>query len=152
MKCTSVYLIFNSWSTANYKIGMSSNPARRIGEILVNYEVDPVLISTAWFTEEKAAQTAETWWHRYLSDYRTDDHSGDEWFALTTKQLSRYKRWSDQSRTQRDHLSWMLQASRDDRNTYDTSMLKSIPRQNNPPRISVWRNDALMQKHCLMLS
>lgn len=151
MKCTSVYLIHNSWSIANYKVGLSSNPARRIGEILVNYDVEPVLITTAWFTEPLAAKTAETWWHRYLKEFRTDDHPGDEWFSMTEQLLSNFKKWSAKSRSQCDHLSWMLQASREERNNYDTQLLKAIPRHNNPPRISVWRNQEVTQKRYLML-
>lgn len=121
---------------------MTSSIPRRIGEIVVNYDVEPEVLTTAWFTTKQAAQTAETWWHRYLSEYRTDDHPGDEWFALPSAMLSSFIGWAEPSMDQIQLARWSIQARDKQRRTYDTSLLHSIPRH---PRyretISLWTRD-----------
>jgi len=150
MKSTAIYLVHNTWSVSNYKVGISSTPSRRLGEITVNYEVDPRIIATAWFTEVKAAQTAETFWHRYLREYSIDDHGGDEWFSLPTSIRDSIISWTKNSKQQNEITSWMYRATRNNRNGYNSSLINTIPRHYRPPSIDIWINPKMNLVHSLM--
>ena len=139
MRCTALYLVFNDWSQSNYKIGVSSCPSRRLGEIAVNYEVEPRIITEAWFTCERNAVKAETRWHRFFSEFRTDDHKGDEWFALPSAQRSQISGWMDKSMDFNHIIDWAFQAQLQQLKDYDRKLLHSIPFRHNPPTIDVWR-------------
>ena len=143
MTISCVYLIHNEWSEANYKVGTSKSPSRRLGQIGETYDVEPVLLASAWFTAPKTAQKAETFWHRYLQDFTTDDHSGDEWFALTPQQVEMFCKWCDLSRSRVELADWLLKTGTTwkERGDYDYELIRRIPRQINPPSIDVWMNN-----------
>ena len=143
MKCTALYLMHNVWSEANYKVGLSSSPPRRSGQVCVDYEVEPVIIQTAWFTCEKMARLAETYWHRYLQDFRTDDHPGKEWFALTNDYVQKFCKWSELSKSHFDIAKWVFNigASKRQLGDYDYGLIRAIPRHRDPPTIDVWMNN-----------
>ena len=149
MRCTALYLVFNDWSESNYKIGISSCPSRRLGEIAINYEVDPRVITQAWFSNERTAQIAETRWHRYFSDFRTDDHKGDEWFALPTKERQVLQAWSSTSLPFSRIFDFAFQSSLCTIRNYDKSLLNSIPRRYAPPSIDVWTMKDEIQRRSL---
>ena len=142
MKISCVYLMYNTWSDANYKVGISSSPPRRSGQVCVDYEVEPEVIKTAWFSCQKAARQAETYWHRYLQDFRTDDHSGKEWFALTNEYVQKFCKWSELSKSRTDIAKWLFNigASRKQLGDYDYELIRRIPRHTIPPSIDVWTN------------
>ena len=140
MKCTALYLIYNDWSESNYKVGISSYPARRLGEIAVTYQVEPRLLNQAWFTSKSAAQKAEVSWHRFLSEFRTDDHGGDEWFALDRNTKERISDWCNSSRNFNGIMDWAFQAPVRELRNYDWKMLRSIPYTKKVPSIDVWTN------------
>lgn len=143
MTISCVYLIHNTWSEANYKVGMSQSPSRRIGQIGETYEVEPVLIAATWFTDAKTAQRAETYWHRYFQDFLTDDHSGKEWFALTPAQVEMFCKWCELSRSCVDLANWLFKtgATPKERGDYDHGLIRHIPRHKDPPSIDVWMNN-----------
>ena len=138
MKCVSVYLIHNQWSESNYKVGKSSLPSRRLGEISVGYDVDPRLIKACWFTTPSAASAAEKFWHRYLRDFQTDDHGGKEWFSLPTRLLDQFCQWSSLSFGFPEIFKWSMDHSPQARNQYDTKLIRAIPRHIKPPSIDLW--------------
>lgn len=144
MSCTAVYLMHNAWSEANYKVGVSKAPPRRSGQVCIEYEVDPDIIQTVWFTCEKSARLAEKYWHRYLQDFRTDDHSGKEWFALSQEYVQKFCRWSDNSMSKNHIIKWLynLGASKQALADYDYGLLKTVPRHTMPPTIDLWMNNA----------
>lgn len=137
---TAVYLMKNDWSQANYKVGISNRPARREVEIQENYGVYTVLLATCWFPSKEEAQRAEHRWHQYLEEHQTDDHSGKEWFSLTTRQVEEFKKWARAS-AKADEMKRMF-FSHGSRSTPVRSLVRqlfsSIPRQKNCPRIDVW--------------
>ena len=92
---TAVYLVRNIWAEANYKIGIASVIDRRKFQIEEQYGVGPMVVAAVWFPSRKAAQKAETLWHRYFKDSVTDDHGGHEWFSLTTSQLKEFTVWAE---------------------------------------------------------
>jgi regulator of PEP synthase PpsR (kinase-PPPase family) len=134
MTITSVYLVYNEWSAANYKVGMTNSSPRRIGQILDEYGVEPKLITRAWFTTKKAAKTAEKLWHKFLSQFQTSD----------VDQVQRFADWANSGATYNDLSHWLYfqGASDSDSDAYDDRLIKAIPRSYTPPRrtIDVWRN------------
>jgi hypothetical protein len=140
MTCTALYLMHNAWSVANYKVGISRSPSRRSGQVCNDYEVDPDVISTVWFTCTDTARKAENYWHRYLQDFRTDDHSGKEWFALTNEYVQKFCKWSELSKSRTDIAKWLFNigASRKQLGDYDYELIRRIPRHTIPPSIDVW--------------
>ena len=143
MSCTALYLMHNAWSESNYKVGISKSPPRRSGQVCTEYEVDPDIIKTVWFTCTQTARLAETYWHRYLQDFRTDDHSGKEWFALSSEYVQMFCKWSELSKSKTEIAKWLynLGASTKQLGDYDFSLIKSIPRHKQPPSIDVWMNN-----------
>jgi hypothetical protein len=146
MTCTALYLMRNTWSEANYKVGISKSPGRRQAEVIFTYDVEPVITTTAWFTSKHNAQEAERSWHRFLEEYRTDDHGGKEWFSLPTDKLHLFKQWASISSPVNDLRYWLHQvgASRHEQDSYDYSLLKKIPRKRKRHQtIDVWKNKDL---------
>lgn len=94
MDPTAVYLMRNIWAEANYKIGVSSIPHRRVWQVEEAYGVGPMIMATVWFPTRTAATKAERLWHQYLLDYRTDDHGGKEWFCLTSALVNEFLEWA----------------------------------------------------------
>ena len=141
MTTAAVYLMHNEWSDANYKVGVTTSTSRRISQVMHDFGVEPRIITCAWFTSRRAAQTAETWWHRFLKDYQTSDHGGKEWFSLPHKYVEQFISWSYQSLDQSGLTKWLYfdGCSKEDRREYDQQLLKLIPRyRNSTPRIDVW--------------
>jgi hypothetical protein len=147
MTITSVYLVYNEWSAANYKVGMTNSSPRRIGQILDEYGVEPKLISRVWFTTKAAARAAEKMWHKFLSEFQTSDHGGKEWFSLSPAHVQRFTDWANSGSTYNQLSYWLYfqGASDSDAEAYDEGLLKTIPRSYTPPRrtIDVWMNNGL---------
>jgi hypothetical protein len=66
-----------------------------------NYGVNPSIISTCWFPTEKDARAAELIWHKRFKEFRSDDHGGREWFALSQSQVTEFTHWCSYSM---DHI------------------------------------------------
>jgi hypothetical protein len=129
MDPTAVYLMRNIFSEANYKIGVSSIPHRRVWQVEESYGVGPMIVATAWFPTRTAANKAEKLWHLYLAEYRTDDHGGKEWFCLPQRFVDAFVEWVKNSP---DGVHLKLQAkaqvlSRKDANRITKSLIASIP-------------------------
>jgi len=142
---TGVYLIHNSWSDANYKVGISSSPSRRSGQVCIEYDVDPTIITSAWFTSTDTARKAETFWHRYLQDFRTDDHPGKEWFSLSPKFVQMFCKWCELGKSRSELSRWLHieGTTPKQRGDYDHTLIRQIPRHRHPPSIDVWTNNGL---------
>lgn len=146
MARTALYLMFNDWSIANYKIGNSNLPGRRQAEICFSYGVEPRIITDVWFTSKEAAQRAELYWHRFFRDQQTDDHGGREWFSLTAADVEHFKSWADLGKSHKQITAWLFGtgAPRREQDAYNRTLLSAIPRRPHPPSIDVWTNkDAL---------
>jgi hypothetical protein len=133
----------NAWSAANYKIGISNSPGRRQAEVCFSYEVDPQIIAKAWFTTTKAAQKAELSWHRFLEDWRTDDHPGKEWFSLGEEYVRLFCQWAGQAMSASDIRGWLYKvgATRTQQDDYNYHLIREIPRRKHPPSIDLWMNN-----------
>ena len=140
---TGVYLIFNTWSDANYKVGISTSPSRRSGQVSIEYEVDPQIIVSAWFTSTETARKAETFWHRYLQDFRTDDHPGKEWFSLSQLYVQMFCKWCELGKSRSDLSRWLFidGTTHKQRGDYDYSLIRKIPKLRPPPSIDVWTSN-----------
>ena len=140
MASTALYLMFNAWSEANYKIGNSNSPGRRQAEVTFSYEVDPKIITDVWFTTKEAAHRAELYWHKYFADQRTDDHGGREWFSLTRDNVSTFSEWAAKGKSQSEMRHWLygVGATRRQQDEYNNGLLLQIPRHLKPPSIDVW--------------
>jgi len=97
MDPTAVYLMRNIFAEANYKVGVSSIPHRRVWQVEESYGAGPMIVATVWFPTRAAANKAEKLWHQYLHEYLTDDHGGKEWFALPDRFVKEFIRWSAMS-------------------------------------------------------
>ena len=129
MDPTAVYLMRNIWAEANYKIGVSSIPYRRVWQVEESYGVGPMIMATAWFPTRSAATKAERLWHQYLSEYQTDDHGGKEWFCLPQRFVDAFTDWASSS-PDGVHLKLRAKAqtlSRKDANQISKSLIASIP-------------------------
>ena len=149
---TTVYLIRNVWSEANYKVGVTGNVSRRIAEIEEQYGVEAQLIDSCWFPTRNDAEKAELTWHRRYAENRTDDHGGREWFSLGKTQITEFCDWAELSLTGDALKKWLYRegASWKDLKEYVDKVLRSIPKQHYPPSIDVWT--AQTSTNCLMLS
>jgi len=136
-----VYLMKNLWSESNYKIGFSNRPSRRRVEVDDQYNVDPKLLGVCWLPTQRDARHAELQWHRYFSDYRSADHAGREWFALTQSQVDAFLKWCSHSPevdVLRDDL-FMGRLSRSQISKLTRKLFKYIPRKNRYDSVDVWR-------------
>jgi hypothetical protein len=97
MDPTAVYLMRNIWAEANYKIGVSSIPHRRVWQVEEAYGVGPMIMTLAWFPTRSAANKAEKFWHKLLAEYQTNDHGGNEWFCLPDSQVELFLSWAKNS-------------------------------------------------------
>ena len=133
----------NAWSAANYKIGISNNPGRRQAEVCYSYDVEPKIITRAWFTSTKAAQQAELYWHRFLQDWRTDDHGGKEWFSLGTEYVRDFCKWSELGMSRSEIAKWLynIGAPYKAQADYNYKLIRRIPKEKPPPRIDLWMNN-----------
>ena len=143
-----VYLMWNSWSQSNYKIGFSNNPTRRGVEVDDQYGVEPRIISTCWFPTEFDARAAEKIWHTRYSDYRSDDHSGREWFALTTSQVEEFKTWCKFSLPHKQLLDGLFKGRMNLKQVQSltTKLFTHIPKPMPQDSIDVWMADQYKTK------
>lgn len=138
-----VYLMWNTWSQSNYKIGFSNNPTRRGVEVDDQYGVEPRIISACWFPSEFDARAAEKIWHTRYSEFRSDDHSGREWFSLTASQVEEFKAWCSLSLTHQQLLDGLFKGHLNLKqvkaltSTLFTRIPKPMPRES----IDVWLAD-----------
>ena len=135
-----VYLMKNLWSESNYKIGFSNNPTRRGAEGDHHYGVEPRILSTCWFPSEKDARAAELIWHKRFKDFRSDDHSGREWFSLKPSQVDEFLHWCEFSP---DHYKLLDDLFKGRMNFDQVKQLTSklfnqIPKPMNYPQIDLW--------------
>lgn len=140
---TAVYLLKNTWSDSNFKIGFSNYPERRLFEVISSYEnVDPRVLFTCWFPSRLSANKAETSWHQLFKDKQTDDHGGDEWFSLTNSNVIKFRDWASQSLDPKKLRLWLFNggATKEDVSSYTTGLIRSIPsRRSRPkPRVDIW--------------
>ena len=144
MTITSVYLVYNKWSAANYKVGMTNSSPRRIGQILDEYGVEPQLITRVWFTTTVAAKAAEKSWHKFLHDLQTYDHGGKEWFCLAQPIVDQFISWTEHGvSAYKDLAHWLYfqGASDSDARAYDRELIYTIPQLRPPPSIDVWTSN-----------
>jgi hypothetical protein len=139
---TAVYLIYNTWSNANYKVGKTSNIPRRIAEIEDQYEVDARLIASCWFPTKMAAEAAERTWHKILSHFSTDDHRGREWFSLPSAQIEQFNNWAALSIPKPQLTKWLFgqSPSTDEVRRFQDMLFKAMPKRINQPSVDVWNN------------
>lgn len=139
---TAVYLIKNTWSEANYKVGITANIPRRIAEIEDQYGVDASLVYACWLPTKESAQRAEHYWHKHFSEYWTDDHPGKEWFSLASTNLMKYRDWCSKSPSKHNLLSALYKQGMSLKKIreFSTDLLKSIPMKEFPVSIDVWRS------------
>jgi hypothetical protein len=142
-----VYLMRNEWADSNYKIGISCRPNVRDLEVRDQYKnVSTIVHATCWFPSSRFARKAETGWHRYFSEYRTDDHGGREWFSLTQFQVSKFLEWSINAKSDHDLKHWLFAdgARKSDVRDYQQFLLKSIPHRRRAPSVDVWTSPMYM--------
>jgi hypothetical protein len=139
---TAVYLIFNTWSVSNYKVGKTRNIPRRIAEIEEQYGVDARLITSCWFPTKKAAEAAEKIWHKILSQFFTDDHSGKEWFSLPSSQIELFRQWASLSLPKPQLVKWIFgkAPTTDEVRLFQDNLFKALPKRPNQPSVDVWTN------------
>jgi T5orf172 domain len=131
MEPTAVYLMRNIWSEANYKVGVSSIPHRRVWQVEEAYGVGPMIVSTVWFPTRYSATKAEGLWHKYLKEYQTDDHGGREWFCLPDHIVSEFVEWAKLS-PDGTMLKLKVKAQRLSKaevRQLSTTLLRSIPHE-----------------------
>jgi Meiotically up-regulated gene 113 len=146
MTPTAVYLMKNDWSQSNYKVGISNRPARREIEIQENYGVYTVLLAACWFPTKQDAERAEKKWHKILSEFRTDDHSGKEWFSLPDYKVDQFLNWaklsSDEGAMKR--LFFQLGNSNDKVKAHLSRLFRGIPGERPRQLIDVWHSNYYM--------
>lgn len=143
-----VYLMFNEWSAANYKVGMSNNPDRRKTEVEENYSnVLPKIVAVCWFATESQARKAERIWHRRFSRKLTDDQGGKEWFSLTDLDVAEFQQWSSYSKTRVELVDWLYKNAASSKDVYEYvgSLFNAIPRKHNRRSVEVWRNEDYLE-------
>ena len=126
---TAVYLLRNIWSEANYKVGVASVIQRRQWQVEEAYGVAPVLVGSAWFPTRKDAQRAESTWHKYLAEFRSDDHGGKEWFTLPSHKVRQLVEWLKLSPNEA-YLKLLIKANRlsvAEAKQITTKLLNAIP-------------------------
>lgn len=80
-----VYLLQHG-SRNEYKIGMTSNPIRREGEVRLAL---PEKIKPIHYIETDDPYGVENYWHKRFSTKRKEG----EWFSLTADDIRKFKRW-----------------------------------------------------------
>lgn len=143
-----VYLMFNAWSAANYKVGMSSCPDRRMCEVEETYEnVQPKLVAVCWFTTEGQARKAENIWHRRFAKKRTDDQGGKEWFSLTENDVTEFEKWAALSKGRVELVDWLFKDGANSRDVYEYvgTLFNGIPRTHRGRSIEVWFNSDYLE-------
>jgi predicted GIY-YIG superfamily endonuclease len=143
---TAVYLIKNTWSEANFKIGITANIPRRIAEIEDQYGVDARLIYACWFPDKVPAGKAEWIWHKRYSHLLTDDHGGKEWFSLGKEQVSEFFEWSKLSLPELDLKKkiFMVGSSKSEIRSLTDQLFQGIPKRQNPNSIDLWRHQSYL--------
>jgi hypothetical protein len=139
---TAVYLIKNTWSVANYKVGITSNIPRRIAEIEDQYGVDAKLIYACWFPDKDSAKKAELFWHRHFADCLTDDHPGKEWFSLPPPAVKKFQIWSLASPSKQTILRkvYKMGLSMKALKRLSSQLVGLIPHHPSRASIDVWAN------------
>lgn len=135
--------MWNTWSQSNYKIGFSNNPTRRGIEVDDQYGVNPKIISTCWFPSEFDARAAEKIWHKRYFDCRSDDHSGREWFSLTSSQVVEFKSWCNHSLPYKQLLDGLFKGQLSLKQVKDLSntLFTHIPKPMPSDSIDLWLAD-----------
>ena len=135
-----VYLMRNLWSESNYKIGFSNNPTRRGVEVDHQYDVEPRILSVCWFPSEKDARAAELIWHKRYKEYRSDDHSGREWFSLKQSQVDEFLHWCESSPDRSQLLDYLFKGHMTFRQIKQltSTLFNQIPKPMKHPRNDLW--------------
>jgi predicted GIY-YIG superfamily endonuclease len=143
---TAVYLMKNDWSQSNYKIGVSNRPARREIEVQENYGVYTILLASCWFPTKQDALKAEQKWHKIFEHFRTDDHSGKEWFSLPSSRVEQFLNWakpsSDEGAMKR--LFFKYGSSTDEVRGLLKQLFRSFPQERLHRTIDVWHSNYYM--------
>jgi hypothetical protein len=139
---TTVYLIRNVWSEANYKVGVTGNVPRRIAEIEEQYGVEAQLIDSCWFPTQQAAAAAEKIWHKILGQYQTDDHGGKEWFSLPARRVEEFRTWASLSMPGTALKRWLFVegSSTAEVKAFLDKLFKALPKPKREESIDLWHN------------
>ena len=97
MTPTAIYLIKSDQVESVYKLGLSDAVPRRKVQIKDTYALGGIIVAQGWLPTRKAAFSAETRWHHYLSDYQYLNNNGREWFSLTDKLVDLFISWTELS-------------------------------------------------------